>query len=654
MSWRFLVTVILFVSPSIVCGQRLQQKALCSDVKKGAHAAFRKASAHPSMGLYDVKFYHLNIKADNLSTYVDASVRIKARVNAAPMGEFVIELSSLFQIDSVYFNGEKIGFSAADNLVVAQLDEEVPANSVFDAVVFYQGNGVGNNSFFSGISNAVAQPFSNRVTWTLSEPLNAIDWFACKQDLNDKADSAYVFITVPNNLKAGSNGILSEVVQLENGMSRYEWKTRYPIAFYLISMAIAEYEEFSFTTETEGKEVLVQNFVYPAALGAVKDQLLETGDLLQTFSCFFGEYPFAEEKYGHSMAPLGGGMEHQTMSTMQDFPFQLNAHELAHQWFGNYVTCSSWQDIWLNEGFAMYAEYIALESLKGKAAASVMMNDVYSIVLNQTAGSVHVPDHLAEDENRIFDWVLTYNKGAALVHMLRKIIDDDALFFSTLESYLQAHKNSTASVEEFKSHLMEKTNVDFTRFFEEWYYGEGYPKYSVRWNHDSDTLYLKLSQSTSSAATKVFHTPVEFLADREGADSLFRITPSAKTELIKIYSPSTVKAVRLDPNNWILDKSEAVARDLSLKAPDIVIAVEEDPKRTFQVYPNPANHRVVVHSETTAFRLTVMDVTGRKVLTPVEVEGDIDYEVLNLSPGFYVFHVTDGHTSAFYKIEIVR
>jgi aminopeptidase N len=653
MSWKFLGTVVLLASSFVVCGQRAHQHALCSDIKKSAKGAFRKASAHPSLSLYDVKFYHLDIEADNLSTHVNAAVKIKAEVNETPLNQFVVELSSSFQIDSVYINDEKVEFLTGDNLVIAQPAEELSPSTLFEAVVYYQGNGVNGGNFFSGISNGIAQPFFEHVTWTLSEPLNAIDWFACKQDLNDKADSAYVFITVPNNLKAGSNGVLADVVDVGDGMTRYEWKTRYPIAFYLISMSIAEYEEFNFITALDGKDVLVQNFVYPTALESVKDQLLVTGDLLETFSGFFGMYPFAEEKYGHTMAPLGGGMEHQTMSTMQDFPFQLNAHELAHQWFGNYVTCSSWQDIWLNEGFATYSEYLALEALKGPAAASTMMNDVHSIVLAQTAGSVHVPDNLSEDENRIFDWTLTYNKGAALVHMLRKIINDDALFFSTLRSFLSDYQYSTATAEQFKSHVTEKTNIDFNQFFEEWYYGEGYPRYAVRWNHDSDTLYLKLSQSTSAPVTSFFHTPVEFIGEREGADTVFRVVPEAQNQLIKIYSPSAVTKLRLDPYNWLVDKSQGPVRDLSLVPPSLVIGVHEDFKRKFQIYPNPAKNRVFIHSETTPFRVSILDITGRRVLPPVDVTGVSEYEILDLPAGFYFLHITDGNTNAFYKVEIV-
>ena len=158
--------------------------------------------------------------------------------------------------------------------------------------------------------------------------------------------------------------------------------------------------------------------------------------MITSFSRLLMDYPFSEEKYGHAMAPMGGGMEHQTMTTLQDFGFFLVAHELAHQWFGDHITCGNWQDIWINEGFASYMEYVAAQELLGQEAADGWMTNAMSVAKSRTRGSVFVPEEGVEDEYRLFDYALSYKKGAILLHMIRYELDDDDLFFGALRQYL--------------------------------------------------------------------------------------------------------------------------------------------------------------------------------------------------------------------------
>ncbi len=176
------------------------------------------------------------------------------------------------------------------------------------------------------------------------------------------------------------------------------------------------------------------------------------------------------------MAPMGGGMEHQTMTTLHDFSFYLVAHELAHQWFGDFITCGNWQDIWINEGFASYLEYVAAQELLGQAAADEWMANAMSIALRETSGSVYVPEERVDDTYRLFDYGLTYKKGATLLHMIRFILDDDALFFSTLKVYLEAYGNGLATGADFQEILESESGMDFSCFFDQWYYGEGFPE----------------------------------------------------------------------------------------------------------------------------------------------------------------------------------
>eukprot|EP01030_Chromulinospumella_sphaerica_P015185 gene15185-14982_t len=160
---------------------------------------------------------------------------------------------------------------------------------------------------------------------------------------------------------------------MSGGRNRYEWKHRYPIDYYLVSASVARYVDYSFKMHLEGSadSMLIQNYVYdnPLTLPFFKNVIDSTGILVNYFSSIYGRYPFWKEKYGHCMAPLSGGMEHQTMTTLGYFQGWLVVHELGHQWFGDNVTCGTWRDIVMNEGFASYSEYLYYDKFYSHARA---------------------------------------------------------------------------------------------------------------------------------------------------------------------------------------------------------------------------------------------------------------------------------------------
>jgi aminopeptidase N len=155
--------------------------------------------------------------------------------------------------------------------------------------------------------------------------------------------------------------------------------------------------------------------------------------ILEYYSELFGLYPFYQEKYGHCMAPFGGGMEHQTMTSIGNLgSYATNAHELMHQWFGDHVTCKTWKDIFINEGFASYGEYLAYEKFRSYAAAQNLMKNVHDNVMVDPNAMVYFTD--TNDVGRIFDSRLTYDKGNAVIHTLRFILGD-TLFFNGLKQF---------------------------------------------------------------------------------------------------------------------------------------------------------------------------------------------------------------------------
>ena len=201
--------------------------------------------------------------------------------------------------------------------------------------------------------------------------------------------------------------------------------------------------------------------------------------------------------------------------------FLLVAHEMAHQWFGDYVTCATWQDIWINEGFASYVEYLALEHLKSRQEADDWMENAHAEALKEPDGSVYVPFDEVDNVWRIFSGRLSYKKGASLLHMIRYELDDDTLFYAVLREYLQEYGDSTATGRDFEQVLERVSGKDFTWFFNQWYYGAGYPLFDISWWERNDTLYIH-SEETPSGSMPFFRTHIDFLLHGEDGDTLVR------------------------------------------------------------------------------------------------------------------------------------
>jgi aminopeptidase N len=341
--------------------------------------------------------------------------------------------------------------------------------------------------------------------------------------LNDKIDSIDVQVTTPLFYRAASNGILAAEIPKGDSTTTFHWRHRYPIVTYLIAIAVTEYEVFSdFVPVPDGPDIEVLNYVYAEDLDEAVNRLDATVGIMEFFNQRFGLYPFADEKYGHAQFGFGGDIEHQTMSFMGGFSHGLQAHELAHQWFGNKVTLGSWQDIWLNEGFATYLDGLTYEAglyptdwrswLAGKIAS----------VTSRPDGAVFVDD--TTNVARIFSGRLSYNKGAMLLYMLRwKLGDDD--FFQAVRNYVDdpALAFDFARTADLQRHLEAQSGQKLDEFFDDWFYGEGYPSYTVQWKAGSDQVELTLFQQTSHPSVDFFEMPVPIRVSGHGQDTLLRL-----------------------------------------------------------------------------------------------------------------------------------
>ncbi|MFZ4412108.1 MAG: M1 family aminopeptidase [Bacteroidales bacterium] len=582
------------------------------------------------MNKYDVKFYKLDIKVERTSTYIEGNATINAKVIAASLDTFVFELKNYFTIDSIKVNNQLKAFNRNGDEVFVGLTPLSMGASI-SVQIFYYGLTPTGTGFFTGISCQTSATWGNQVTSTLSEPFAAKEWFPVKQSLTDKADSAYIFVTTSNDNRVGSQGKLTAVVPLPNNKVRYEWKTRYPIDYYLISIAVSDYADYSIYAHPAGLQdsILVQNYVYsnPLCLPNYKTEIDRTPGFIELYSSLFGLYPFYKEKYGHCMAPIGGGMEHQTMTTLSDFNFYLTSHELCHQWWGDNVTCKTWSDIWINEGFASYGEYLAAAGLTSYQEAQQHMVDAHNNVMSMPDGSVYIPPLQAISEGRIFDGRLSYKKGAAIIHNLRFEIGNDALFFNLLKTIQIRFKDSTITGLDVKAVAEELSGQNFTDFFNQWYFGEGFPTLDIVYWQQNDTLSMNVHQTTSASITPLFKMKMEYKIQRAVGDTIIKLYHSAINETFKIPMNKSVSGVVVDPNNWVLNGVGSVS------------GISEHLAVNFLIYPNPCNEylEIYIGSKTENYQIAIYDITGKKIFVEQSYkEEHLKINIQNLEKGIYL------------------
>ena len=588
---------------------------------------------------YNVHFYALDIAMDNLTTHVEGTGEIHGTANEL-LDSVLFELFPTFNISEIRLNGSPIAYSRTASAIKVPVN--ITTGQSFSIAIDYDGTpptGATNPLGGSGMTNDSSPSWGNQVTWSLSEPFSAYEWWPCKQSLKDKADSVSMKITVPNSCKAGSNGTLENVVDLGNGTSRYEWMHRHPIVYYLVSVAVAEYIEYNVYANPAGSvsPVLIQNYIYdnPGTLPNFQNDIDETVDFMELFADLFGPYPFQDEKYGHCMAPLSGGMEHQTMTTQGFFVKGLTAHELGHQWWGDHVTCASWADIWVNEGFASYSEYLMLENSYPAEYFGHMLG-VHNNVKSFPSGSVWVEDSL--NENRIFSGRRTYDKGAAILHTFRFMFNDDPLFFQTLRDFQVDFADGFASGIDIRDYFANATGTNFDAAFNEWYFGEGYPTYSARWNVDNGDLLVRVTHTTSSS-TPTFTNPLELRFTRTSApDTTITFAIEGNTSEFIVPNMANVTALNaIDPNNWIINNVGFILHDT-----DLLVGLETiDNNPVLSIYPNPSNGIFTVASQDQGVqKINVLDTRGR-LLISADFEKNYEVNITNEKAGNYIVQIVN-------------
>ena len=502
-----------------------------------------QAAPTPNQSAYDVRGYALDLNFTPVGSVVAGTVRVQATVVSPTLTTLDLDLLANMTVDGIVAGGVPVTFTRLADVVTVNLDRSYAAGEDVDVRVTYHGTPVAG-SFGFQIANG------RQLIWSLSEPYGARSWWPCKDVPEDKADSVYVRFTVPTGLVTASNG--TRLSATDNGTQAVtRWRESHPIASYLVSIASYPYTPtLDWYRRTPTDSMRIDFFNFPETVAPAANVQSKVKNMLAAFEARFGPYPFFDEKYGHAEFTFGGGMEHQTCTSLGSFAEFVVAHELGHQWWGDLVTCRDFHHIWVNEGFATYSEAIWAESLGGLAAyrADLAQNKFYG------PGSVWVPD----DTNvaRIFSSDLSYNKGSWVLHMLRRVLGETT-FFAALAHYRGAHAYGTATTEDFQASCEAVSGRNLTRYFQQWVYGEYYPIYRAAWSSVPAgggfdvTLTLQQRQGW-----QLFTMPVDVRVETAAGPRNFVVPDSLASQTFTLRVDAAPLSLQLDPDEWILRQIE--------------------------------------------------------------------------------------------------
>ncbi len=514
---------------------------------------------------YNALYYKIEMFVDEVAEQIYGRVTMVGKAKIDGFDQPVLDLYDNMDIDSVFDHGVyTTNWTEGSNLITITLATPVNTDEEFEITVVYHGHPVegGFQSFNFGYHNGTP------IISTLSEPFLARTWWPCKDRPDDKADSVDIVIEVNKDFFVSSNGVLRDSV--DNGATTtYWWHEGYPITTYLVSLAITDYEHFRrwYTYgPADADSTPVDFYPYPELLWTVMSPWTEAVAMIDFYAETFGEYPFVDEKYGMSHFTWSGAMEHQTNTSATSSSFgwdrYLIAHELSHQWWGDYITVEDWHHIWLNEGFASYCEALYAEHLGG-------WSDLHSYMSSMQywySGTIYVQD--PSSVGAIFT-SRVYDKGAWVLHMLRHILGDQD-FFDGLRAYYSdpTFAHGHANTEQFRDVMASVSGRDLTAFFDDWIYGELYPQYSYSWMSEPGAsgefnIFLHISQVQSSSPS-VFDLPIDIAVVSAGGVDTLQVYNDQRNQDYMLTVSSAPTSLILDPANWILDSHSASSYTFNL------------------------------------------------------------------------------------------
>ena len=556
---------------------------------------------------FDVERYGMVLTPSFETKNIEGQVQITFRSLIDGLDHIELDLYETMQVNGVWDDNNQLLFTHANDIVEIQL--ATPLNAEETGVVIVLYSGVPQPAGFLGMD--FGEHAGSPILATLSEPLYARSWWPCKDVPTDKA-LITVTALAPPGMYAAANGKLHTTIETGDG-TLFVWKHDYPIAPYLVSLAITNYVQWTDTwTSPSGKSMRLEYNVFPEDLADAQVDFERTPQMLDFYSSLFGEYPFVDEQYGMSEFVWEGAMEHQTMSSYGDFLItgdkffeRLVAHELSHHWFGNLLTLSDWTETWLHEGFATYCEALWVEHVQGAAAYQSFM---WQRAQNSTGfvGAIIPPAN---------PWGNTvYRKGAWVLHMLRRVLGD-ADFFDALRDYAEGparygNVSTSALVESFSNSV----GYDLHWYFDQWLYRSGRPSFGVGWmaTEQADRWRVEVDIEQLQSGDP-YIMPADLRIQTLGGDVDQVVWITAKSQHATYFVDAEPTGVVLDPDQWLLHWSEAgnVTDTVAEWTAGVPLIAS----------PNPFNPATQLHfslARAGSVSLRILDVKGRlvRVLSP--------------------------------------
>jgi aminopeptidase N len=628
--------------------------------------SFLQKTFLPDSSDYDQLYYDLSFIITNDPENFEGTVTGKYFSNINGLDQIKLNFDSREDYPPYWSDfsvtGNVSSYTHSNWVLGVQLDRTYNSGDTFSVTVHYSG--IPRESGLAGFM------FSGGV-YTLSEPYAAQTWWPCKDDPADKLDSVQITVTVPANMLVASNGLLIEQTVNTNNSKTFVWKERYPITTYLVSLAVSAYSTFSDSFEySPGIYMPIEYYVYPSQRTTAETAFSKLPDMLNSFSRLFGLYPFIKEKYGHAVFPWGGAMEHQTCTSIGTVNADwetVYAHELAHQWFGDLVTCNDWHHIWLNEGFATYSEALWMEDYYGDTAFHDYVN---SSLTNSNFNDAFIPAifrYDIGDPHSIFSWTV-YIKGMWVLHMLRHVLGD-SIFFQIMHDYPNdpAFAFKTATTEQFRDFCEASSGINLDWFFQQWIYQVYYPVYDWGYSHyqlaGQDYLYLAIQQKQNlNGYQHLYKMPIDIILYYQDLtrDTLV-VWDSLITQTYEIPVTGNPVTVTFDRDNWILKKASLIPVTQIDQLLDLTSSFN-----LYQNYPNPFNEitQIPFSLDTSDYiKLEIYDVVGRKIRTLfngycnygriISWDGK-DEQNQEVASGIYIYQIQYQHRNLARKMLLVR
>jgi aminopeptidase N len=576
---------------------------------------------NPNTQNYDINYHKLEFAVDPAINVITGIVTTTFTV-LTDLSTVTFDLTNQLMVSSVTKDGLALSFIQTEtNELVITFPKILTTANIATVSIFYSGTPANQGSSFTNTTHN-----GTSVLYTLSQPYGARDWWPCKQDLNDKTDSLDVYITAPSQYISVSNGVEPAVPVINGLYKTTHFHHGYPIPAYLIAIAVTNYSVYNQTGGTAPNQYPIINYIYPETLASVQTQLGQTPLIMNLFESLFEIYPFHNEKYGHAQFNYRGAMEHTTVSFMNNFSRGLIAHELAHQWFGNKITCGSWKDTWLNEGFATYLASLVVENFDGQEAFIANKNNMINDITSSSSGAVYLSDSDLLDVSRIFNARLTYHKGAMVLNMLRLKLGN-TLFFQGIKNYLAdpqlAYKYGLTN--DLRHHLEAVYGSSLAKFFNDWIFNQGYPSYTVNTENLYDRIVkFTINQEQSDPSVSFFELPIPIrLLGFNGQQMDLILDNTFDGELFFQNVPFAVMDVVFDPNSDLISKNNS-----------IFLGLNNLELESIKLYPNPTSKYLSLNLPSGInLRKTIFhNVLGQKM---IETGSTTHWDVASLPSGFY-------------------